>query len=595
MGMRSWSVLVFGTLACLNSLTAETHWSRMVSSNFDLYTTTGERTARETIRYFEQVHSFFAQAIPHAVENAPRLRIVAFNSSKEYAPYRPNEFTVAYYKSTANHDYIVMGQTGADAFPIAIHEYVHLVVRLSKLNLPPWLNEGVAELYSTLKPMGDKILVGSLIPGRHQALLEEKWVPLATILAAGQDSPYYNEKDKAGSLYNEGWALTHMLALSPEYRAKYPQVMRAISDGAPSAAALEQTYGKPLSKIEHDLIAYLHGVRFQGILIPVKFEKMDDELKAEPAGEFDVAMLLAEIGDQPGKELATRKALESLMAGNPNRPEPYQGLGYLEARQNQMSEAREHFAKAYELGSRDGGLLWDYGRVIESSNPARSIEALTELLKQDPDRLEVRLELASVQLQSHAAKGTLETLAPVKKVKPEDAPRLLTLLAYANLEAGDRTVARNAASQLKTVSTNAEDRARADGILKFIDDSRPNVSTPTLARERADSAPLLKHQEAGQEPAPEPVPPMTRRPSLTGKFVELRCGDQARIVVDTAEGKKLLLIEDPSKLLVNGKSGETVDLTCGPQKAAQIRVEWDPPGSNRPGIDGIARAIHFDP
>ena len=175
---------------------------------------------------------------------------------------------------------------------------MHLVVQHAGLKFPPWLNEGLAELYSTLKPHGKDILVGSLIEARYQTLLQDKWVPLALILNAGMDSPYYNEKNKAGSLYNEGWALTHMLALSPEYRVKFPQVMSAISDGTPSADALAQAYGKSLNVIETELRAYLHGGKFQGVLIPAQLVKVDDDLEAQPADEFELKLMLAEIGDR---------------------------------------------------------------------------------------------------------------------------------------------------------------------------------------------------------------------------------------------------------------------------------------------------------
>lgn len=587
--MENWIRVGACGFVCLNLVTAETRWTRIASPHFEMYTTAGERSAKSTISYFEQVRSFFAQTMPHPPEEPVRVRIVAFNSMKEYEPYRFNEFATAYYRSTADHDYIVMSQTGADSFPTAVHEYVHLVVQHSKLQFPPWLNEGVAELYSTLKPMGDKILVGSLIAGRHHALLQDKWVPLATIMGAGHDSAYYNEKDKAGSLYNEGWALTHMLALSPDYRLKFSQVLRSISSGTPSADALEQIYGKPLHTIENDLVGYLRGERFQGALIPAKLEKIGDELSAKPADDLDVKLLLAELGDLPSKEDATRKALEELIAANPNRAEAHIALAYLDWRQKRSSEAREHFAKAFELGSRNPRMLWDYGRMAESTDAAKSTQALRELLTQEPDRLEVRLELASLQLRSHAAKETLQILAPVKKVTPEEAPRLLTLLAYANLEAGDREMARNAAEQLKKVSTNPEDRNQADHVLQFIEASRPGAPKPALALVENDATPVLRHRDE----APE-AKPVVRRPSFTGSFVELQCGEPTKVVMETAEGKKLLLIEDPTKLLVNGKSGETVDLSCGSQKPVRIRIEFDPPGSNRPGIDGLVRVIHFD-
>jgi len=592
--MRAWVTLGFGALICLRSVTAaDAHWTRLASPNFEMYTTAGERSARDTIRYFEQVRSFFAQMMPHALEKPAPLRILVFNSLKEYEPYRLNDYATAFYHATADHDYIVMSHAGEETFPTAIHEYVHLIARHSKLNFPPWLNEGIAELYSTLRPAGDKVLVGALIPGRYQALLRGRWVPLEIILAAGHDSPYYNEKDKAGNLYNEGWALTHMLALSPEYKPKFSQVLQAISSGTPSAEALEQAYGKPLRGIEADLMAYLRGGRFQGVLISVKIDKVASDVKAEPADDFDVALLLCEISDRTGKEPATRAALEGLIARNPNRPEPYIDLAYLDRRQRQPNEAREHFAKAFELGSRDPRMLWDYGRMEDSTDLPKSIQVLSELLKQDPGRLDVRLELASVQLRSHAPKDALQTLAPVKKVTPEDAPRLLTLLVYANLDAGDRETARKAADQLKSVSKLQEDRDRADQILKFIDGSAggPQPGAAVIAPAESADAPLLKRRETAAEPV-KPAPP---RPSFTGKFVELQCGSNAKIVIETPEGKKILLIDNPSRLTVNGNNGATMDLTCGPQKPVQVRIEYEPPGPNLAGIHGVARAIHLDP
>ena len=588
--MQVWAIRGTCILISCGLLAAETRWIKIETPHFEMYTTAGERSARDTLRYFEQVRTFFSQTLVHPLEETGRVRIVAFSSEKEYQPYRPSEFAIAYYHETARHDYIVMNHTGAETFPVATHEYVHLVARHSNLKLPPWINEGLAELYSTIRPMGDKILVGSLVPGRFQALLQDKWTPLATIIAADHNSPYYNERNKAGSLYNEGWALTHMLALSPEYRGKFPQLIQSISDGALSADALEKVYGKPFHEVEMDLLTYLHGGRFQGVLIPAKLEKVRDDLSAQAADDFDVKLMLAEIHDSNGGHEATRKVLKELIAQNPNRSEPYVDLADLAWRQGDIQQARTNFGKAFDLGERSPRLLWDYGRMIEPLDQAKAIQVFGELLKLEPNRLDVRMELAATQLRSHAAKEALATLAPIKKVTPADAPRLLMMLAYANLEAGDTNQAVAAANQLKTVSTSPADRDRADEILRFIANPRTGKSTPEQAFEDSDTRPVLTHRDA----APEPVRTAIRKPSFSGNFVELQCGAQARLVIETAQGKKLLLIDDPGKLLVNGKSGETMDLSCGPQKPVQIRVDYDPAGTNHPGIDGLARGIHFE-
>ena len=267
-------------------------------------------------------------------------------------------------------------------------------------------------------------------------------------------------------------------------------------------------------------------------------------------------------------------------------------LAYLEWRDKQLVSARDHFGKAFALGDRNPKMLWDYGRMAAGAEPSKAAEALAELLKQAPDRLEVRLELASVELNSHHAKEALETLAPVKKVTPADAPRLLMLLTYANLSAGDRVTARNAADQWKKVAATQEDRDRADRVLQSIENSRSEaVNVPAPAIGENDVAPRLAHRDT----KPEPEHATVRRPSVAGKFVELRCGTSTALVIETDNGRKMFRIDDPSKLVVNGTS-QTMELTCGLQKPVPVRVEFDPADSSSPAsIEGVARALHFNP
>jgi hypothetical protein len=65
--------------------------------------------------------------------------------------------------------------------------------------------------------------------------------------------------------------------------------------------------------------------------------------------------------------------------------------------------------------------------------------------------------------------------------------------------------------------------------------------------------------------------------------------------METAEGKKVLLIDNPSNLTVNGDSGQTMELACGQQKRVKIRVEYDSASVAARGSDGLARVIHFEP
>ena len=72
----------------------------------------------------------------------------------------------AYYTGDEQHDYIVMSDLATERTPAAIHEYMHLLVRHSGLKMPLWLNEGFADVYSTLQPRGGQIVLGEVPLGR---------------------------------------------------------------------------------------------------------------------------------------------------------------------------------------------------------------------------------------------------------------------------------------------------------------------------------------------------------------------------------------------------------------------------------------------
>ena len=158
-----------------------------------------------------------------AMPSAP-VRIIAFRSDKEFEPYRFNAASSAFYLEGYDRDYIVMRSISPEYYPVAVHEFTHLLVKHTGADLPIWFNEGLAELYSTLKPAGKKVLVGEVIPGRFYYLQQHKWLSLEALTSADHNSPYYNERDRAGIFYSESWALMHMLNLSSEYRPPIQQV-----------------------------------------------------------------------------------------------------------------------------------------------------------------------------------------------------------------------------------------------------------------------------------------------------------------------------------------------------------------------------------
>src|SRR5215475_3687423 len=105
------------------------------------------------------------------------------------------------------------------------------------------------------------MVVGKPLRWRVPERSSEKWIPVRTLLAVNRDSPYYQEKTRAGMFYAESWILVHMLVLSRDYRPKMREMLEAfketgVKDEA-SARALEAAYGKPVEGIEKDLRGYM--------------------------------------------------------------------------------------------------------------------------------------------------------------------------------------------------------------------------------------------------------------------------------------------------------------------------------------------------
>ena len=160
------------------------------------------------------------------------VQIVAFRSEQEYRSHGINPGACGYYQRTRRGDYIVMRDLEPEHHQIGVHEYTHFVFEHSGLILPLWLNEGLADLYSsvsgTREPCGTR--TRPLRPALHagKSALDRS----GTLLDVGRDSPYYSQPQKMLLFYAESWALTHMLALSPDYAAEFPKFVESISGGA---------------------------------------------------------------------------------------------------------------------------------------------------------------------------------------------------------------------------------------------------------------------------------------------------------------------------------------------------------------------------
>jgi tetratricopeptide (TPR) repeat protein len=466
---------LFLLTAALPSLHGE-EWVRISTPQFKLYTAAGEKKGRETIQQFEQVRAFFLKASPvHGSTDSP-VRIIQFETAEQYNPYRPHAFSGAYFASQPWGDYIVLGNAATSS--MAIHEYMHLIVRHSGLKLPTWLNEGWADVYSSLRPSGKGTAVGDLLQDRLDILMRDPWLSFQDLTATDSKSPNYNEASRAGIFYAESWALAHMLYLSPEYSPNFGKFVTALNRGASSAEACQMAFGRSADEVFQDLKNYFNRRKILGRVFEVEVDAADRTPEVSPLSKFDARLVLAEVLVATNKLEEAQREYASLEMEQPSNAGVARGQGYASAAKGDSEGARRYFEKAFEEGETDPRMCLDMA-VLENAAkqpPAKLLPILERALKSKPDYVEAKIELGLVKGAVRDYPGEISTLMSIPDINPEHAFAVFCGLSYARLQTGDSATARQNAEKCRQYAKTDTERQQAEQLVRRASETLQEIS-----------------------------------------------------------------------------------------------------------------------
>ncbi len=304
----------------------------------------------------------------------------------------------------------------ADASVIIFHEYTHLLLRNAVSGIPVWLNEGLAEFYSTfqLQASGRHTLIGRVIP-HHVLLLRERFEPLSQVVSVTTASALYNENSRRGIFYAEAWALAHYLMLErPNGVAAINQYLEEIGAGTAEPDAFMHAFGVSPIDMERELRKYVLRPAFKSVNFTLK-ERVDVD-EPDSARTLASAEIEARLGDVQRRVRRIDEAtprIERAAAAGPEVAQAQLTLALLRLQQDRAAEAWPLLRKAAALASDDFFTQYTFGLSLLRANPPPGDAA------EDP------LELA------HGA------LARAVALNPESA-EALGWLAYADLVAGTR-------------------------------------------------------------------------------------------------------------------------------------------------------------
>jgi tetratricopeptide (TPR) repeat protein len=524
-----------------------------------VYTTAGSGVARDALVYFERVHAFFADYMHMMPAKAARpARLIIFSGATEFKLYRPSETAYAFYMAGFDRDYIVMTAFDTDSYPIVVHEYVHLAVQHSGAAYPIWLNEGLAEYFSTLEPMPGKMSVGKVPVQRLGHLNNDgPFMPLSGLLAVGFESEEYTHLDHVDTFYSESWALVHMLMTDKRYQPKTDGYLQAVARGADAKDALTSTYGRTVAQIEEDLRQYIYRKAFNYAQVTFQEPKIGEKLSVRAVDDFEAGVMTANLLSS-GAPDAAAKAFDALARQKPDDLSLVESRAYFELRRGDQAAARPLFARAVELGSTNAQLYID-DASLTVGDAVRTGELLARALSLLPDDATTRIHVAAVQLQEGRAVWALATLQPVTSVSAEDAFTYFGLLGNVYLQQREWDGARAAAASAVRHARTANEKTQAADLAKRVD--------TTVAAE----------------------PPMME----TGRITNVECGGDARVMeVTSAKGILRLLIDKADAIRVVGTRDGQADIPCGPQSTG-VRVGYVPADDPVHKTIGNVRLLDF--
>lgn len=403
---------------------AKENWSSVRSKNFTVVGNASESDMRKLATKLELFRYTLSLLFPGAKISTPvPTTVIMFKDDHSFDPFKPQykgktrDNVAGYFRSGEDVNYIVLSKEYGSSISIQVifHEFEHSIVHNNINNAPPWLDEGLAEFYSTFLSLSDlKVRLGDPVPWHINTLRDRDFMPLKTLLTVDRKSPYYNENDKASIFYAESWAFVHYLMLGNNGK-RQSQLIRYISQ-MNSGVSPEENFRQS----------------FQ-----TDYKTMEDELRTY------IRRFLFPVLDATFKELDFVKEMQSAPLTD---AEAHYYMGDLLARGFRLKEAEEHLQKAIELDSHHASSLIALSsvRFLQGRRPDGK-KLLEEAISLDAKNYLGYLSYADMLVEESQFEEAIKFYKQAAQLKP-DMWRIHTGMARAYLGLGQEVEASKAYS-----------------------------------------------------------------------------------------------------------------------------------------------------
>jgi Flp pilus assembly protein TadD len=375
------------------------NWVEVRSPHFSVVTNSNEKQARRVADQFERMRSVFHTLFPKIkIDTLGSITVLAIQDEKDFRALEPAAYLAkgqlklgGLFLRGADKNYVLLRLDAEGEHPYAVvyHEYTHLLLSRAEW-MPLWLNEGLAEFYQNTDIREKEVALGQPSPENLLLLRQNRLLPLATLFAIDQTSPYYHEENKGSIFYAESWALTHYME-QKNFREKTDQLAdyaQLLSQHVDAVTAATRIFGD-LKQLQSALEGYVRQASFQYLRIPGATDVDHTAFLSHALPNAQADAVRADFLAYNQRTEDARALLDRILREDPNNVLAHETMGFLEFQQRHLDEARNWYAQAVTLDSQSYLAHYYFAaismeRPLDASGEARVESSLRTSIKLNP-------------------------------------------------------------------------------------------------------------------------------------------------------------------------------------------------------------------
>ena len=357
--MSQWILLLITCFTVFAKLgDAQTNpWIEVRTPHFVVVSNGTEEEGRNAALQFERMRAVFQKLFPETnLDTATPALVLAITDRANMERLEPTAYlgrTQSYlaglFLRWPERDYILvwLNSPGLHPYSPIYHEYTHFVLHRSGQWMPVWLDEGLAEYFKTTEITEDEIRLGKADARTVTFLEQNRLLPLTTLLAVDQHSPYYHEDDKTSIFYSESWALTHYLKMkdSREGTNHLADYLGYVQSGIDPVTAATKAFGD-LDQLQSELQKYVNsqGYAFSRMAGGVDVDTSSFAARNITSQETDLTR--ADFLAHDGRGTDSRELLDGVLHDEPGNVRALEIMGFSSMREHKFQEARQFCERA---------------------------------------------------------------------------------------------------------------------------------------------------------------------------------------------------------------------------------------------------------